>query len=133
MRFRPENSLWRRDESVSVQDLVHLLRGTGDNGSITTNADGSVHDFGMFQQQADQRIGGVVVVDVPVQLAEGAWMDQIPWFTGQQFQKSAQLRLGGGRLDIFDDVELDATVAKDFQRAVRLASTRVVVDGHLFH
>ncbi len=87
----------------------------------------------MFQQQADQRIGGVVVVDVPVQLAEGAWMDQIPWFTGQQLQKSAQLRLGGGRLDIFDDVELDATVAQDFQRAVRLASTRVVVDGHLFH
>jgi len=36
-------------------------------------------------------------------------------------------------LQVFNDVELDATVAQDFQRATTLASARIVVHQQFVH
>ena len=49
---------------------MHGFRGTGNDCAISANAHGAVHDFWMFQKQADECIGRVVIIHVASQFFE---------------------------------------------------------------
>jgi hypothetical protein len=59
--------------------------------------------------------------------------DQVGGRIGEQVEEALQIGPGQRGLEILDDVELDAALAQDVQRAARLASAGVVIDGDLRH
>jgi hypothetical protein len=52
---------------------------------------------------------------------------------GQQLEEATEVGARGRMLEVLDDVELDAALAQQIQRAARLTSARVVVDGDPRH
>jgi hypothetical protein len=60
-------------------------------------------------------------------------MQHFFWFDGKQFEKPSQVSFAKRVFYVFDNVELDATVAQDIQRTVRFASVGVVVNSNSFH
>ena len=59
---------------VSVEYFVDDLRRSRDHGSITSDADGPIHDFRMFEEQSHQRVGCVVVFDVQAELGQASFL-----------------------------------------------------------
>ena len=53
---------------LSVENLVDPFCRTGYDGSISPNADRSVHYFRMFEQQFYCRLKGVVVLDAATKI-----------------------------------------------------------------
>jgi hypothetical protein len=51
----------------------------------------------------------------------------------EQVEEAAQVGSARRILQVIDDVELDAALAQEVQRAARLTSTLVVVDGDARH
>ncbi|GEM_PF-4018600 len=115
--LRANHGAMNEDAAKSVQDFVHPFRRAGDDGPVAAHTDGAVHDLGMFEEKSDECVGGVVVLDVSAQVIESARMQHFLGFHGQQIEKPAQVGFSDGVLDVFDDVELDASLAQDVQRA----------------
>jgi hypothetical protein len=83
----------------------------------------------VLQQEVDDRLAGDVVGRLQAQLGKlFVRAHQGRWGIGQQVKKAFQIGAGRGLLEIFNDVELDVTVAQDSQRASGLASDGIVVD-----
>lgn len=102
---------------VSVEYFVDDLRRSRDHGSITSDADGPIHDFRMFEEQSHQRVGCVVVFDVQAEVPERPRVDQILGLAGEEFEELSELLFSRGILQVFNDVELDVAFAQDVQRA----------------
>ena len=84
----------------------------------------------MLEQQLDDRFGGGVVLRSEPQLRKVLVLsDQLRRRIGEQVEKALQIVATERGLQILDDVELDAALAQDVQRAARLASAGIVVDG----
>jgi len=88
----------------------------------------------VLEQELDDRFPGRVVVGVQAERLEVLVLaDQLGRLDGQQIQKPFQIGPREWVFQVLDDIELDAAVAQNFQRAPRLASARVVVEGELVH
>jgi hypothetical protein len=91
----------------------------------------------MHQEQRCDRLGFdllAVIAGVQTEILESLVLaDEIPGrvveFLDDLVQHSAVERL----FDIVDDVELDAALAQDLERATRLASAGVMVDPQTVH
>jgi len=88
----------------------------------------------MLEQQRYHRLARRVVVRCePQGLEVLVRANQRTGLIGQEIEKVLQIFTGQRVVQVLDDVELDVALAQEFQRAARLASTRVVVDEHFRH
>lgn len=70
-----------------VENFVDLLCGPGNNGLLATDANGAIHNLGVFQEQTNQCVGRVIVVDIFAKITKGAWVNQVFGFSWKQVQK----------------------------------------------
>ncbi len=105
------------------EQLEHLLRRTGDDRATAEDAHGTLHQLRVLHQDVDYLLArsGVVLVqlegfEVPVPA------DELRRRVGEQIEEALQVGSRERLLQILDDVELDAALAQDVQRAAGLAS-----------
>jgi hypothetical protein len=83
----------------------------------------------VVEQNVDHCVWRLVVGCIEPELFEILVLsDQFDRLNGKQACDLFERAPVGRLLDVFDDVELDASLAQDFQRGARLASGRVVVE-----
>jgi len=93
-----------------------------------------LHQLRVLQQHVDNCLARRVVGFVQSELGEALVLpDQVAGRPGEEPQEPFERWPIEGLLQVLDDVELDAALAQDVQRAARLASTGVVIDGDLRH
>ena len=84
----------------------------------------------MLQQKVNNSLAGDVIRRLEAQLGElPVLTDKIGWGIGEQVKKPLVVGLGWRVLEVFDDVELDAPLAQEVQRAPAMASAGVVIDA----
>jgi hypothetical protein len=126
------NLIWARRSSV--KQLEHVFRGTGNHGPFAANNDRPLHQHGMFQQQIDDGLTAHIVSGIQVQpLKILVLANQVSRCIGKQIKKSCQVLTAYRLFQILDNVELDVTVAQNFQRAPRPASTLIMINSKFFH
>lgn len=111
------------------EEFMHGFWGTGNDCTVSENTHGAIHDFGMFYEQADECIGGIVVIYVASQVFERTGVNQVFGFTGQECEKFSQVLFVQRCFHIFNHVELDVDGAQNIHCAIGFASVGVVVDG----
>ena len=83
----------------------------------------------MIKQQRDDLLDGSVVVGVQAELGEALVLaHQLRRSDAEQPQNALETGAVERLLQVFDGVELDASLAQDLDRAARLPSTGIVVD-----
>jgi len=83
----------------------------------------------MLEQQRDHLLGGAVVFGIQTELGESLVLPhQLCRRDAEQAQDALECGAAERLLEVFDGVELDASLAEDLDRSARLASTRVVID-----
>ena len=83
----------------------------------------------MIKQQRDDLLDGSVVVGVQAELGEALVLThQLRRRDAEQPQNTLETGAVERLLQVFDGVELDASLAQDLDRAARLPSTGIVVD-----
>ncbi len=83
----------------------------------------------MFEEEIDDRFERLVPIGVEAELFEIAvFADQFFGRVRQQFRDPCEGLPAEGLLQVFDDIELRAAFAQDFQRSARLAAARIVVE-----
>ena len=88
----------------------------------------------MLEKHADHRLFRHIVVRVQAKLLEELVLShQIGGRVWKQIDEPLEVLAGKGRFQVFNDIELDVSVAQDFQRAPRLASARVVINDDVCH
>ena len=88
----------------------------------------------MLDEHLHDLIGRRVVARVEAELLEVLVLaDQLRGLVGQEGEEAGEIVPAGRVVQVLDDVELDAALAQDLQRATRLASAGVVVDHHSVH
>ena len=88
----------------------------------------------MREEEVDHRVARLVGGGVEAELGEALVLpDEGGGRTGEQVEEARVGRAIERLLQVFDDVELDAALAQDVQRAARFASARVVIDQHGSH
>jgi hypothetical protein len=88
----------------------------------------------VLQQHFDDLLAGDVVGGIEAELLEVLVLaDQVGGRIGEQVEEAAEVGARGRVLEVIDDVELDAALAQEIQRAARLASALVVVNGDSRH
>lgn len=118
----------------SVEHFEQLLRRARDPRALPANDDGALHEFGVLEEQIRHRLGCLVVLRIQLQGLEVLVLpDQICRGAGEQLEETLDISAREGVLQVFDDVELDAALAQDVQRAARLPSAGVVVDEYFVH
>ena len=82
----------------------------------------------MLQQQFNHRIRRLIIVVVQVQFFELLVVaHQIARFIGDQIEDALELSSRQWIFEVFNDIELDVSLAQYFYCAARLTSTRVVI------
>ena len=118
----------------SVEEFEELLGRAGDSRVLAADDDGPLHELGVLEEQAHDFFAALVCVRVQLQGFEVLVLpDQLRRCIGEQIEEVLEVFTGERGLQVLDDVELDAALAQDVQRAARLASTGVVVDEDSFH
>jgi hypothetical protein len=88
----------------------------------------------MREQELDDGLTGLVPGRIEAQCVEAlVASDQVGGRAAQQVEEALVGGAVRGLLEVFDDVELDAALAQDLDRAARLASAGVVIDEHDVH
>ena len=108
-----------------LQDSV--FRAT-DHRSVAGHENRTLHQLRVREQQGDHGLGRPAVGCIEPEFLEILVLsDQVDRLVRKQADDSLQRGLVERLFDVFDDVELDVSLAQNFQRAARLASARVVV------
>ena len=88
----------------------------------------------MLEQHGHHRLLRHIVVSVQAELFEVLVLShEFRGLVRQQIDEPFEIGLRKGCFKVFDDIELDVSVAQDLQRAPRLASARVVIDNDVCH
>ena len=88
----------------------------------------------MPEQELDHGLARGVVRSIEPELREVLVLaHQIRGRVGEQIEEALEVGAVQRILEVLDDVELDAALAQEIQRAARLASALVVVDGDSRH
>ena len=88
----------------------------------------------MLRQDVDHLLARLAVALRELELLERLVLaDEVRRRVREQITEALEGGALEGALQILDDVELDAALAQDVQRAARLASTGVVIDDHPAH
>src|SRR5262245_31486412 len=88
----------------------------------------------MREQERDHLLAGRVVGGVEAELLEPLVLaHEVARWPREESQEPGERRPIGWGGEILDDVARDAALAQDVQRAARLASAGVVIDGHALH
>ena len=85
---------------------------------MSADDDWPLHERGLSQKELHHRFGACVVGRVEAELLEPlVFADQLPRSLRQETQDSPQSRAIRRIFEILDDIELDAALAQDLQRA----------------
>jgi len=88
----------------------------------------------VLEQERDHLLARHVVrLPQPELLEPLVLPDEVAGRSGEKLQEALERPAVGRGLQVLDDVARDAALAQDVQRAARLPSAGVVVDGHAFH
>jgi hypothetical protein len=88
----------------------------------------------VLEQDLDHRLARGVAGGIQAELLEVLVLaHQVGGRVGQEVEEAPQLGAARRLLQVVDDVELDAALAQQVQRAARLASAGVVVDDDPGH
>jgi hypothetical protein len=109
----------------SVEEFEDEFEGSGDDGPVSEDCNGALHQLGVGEEQVDDAVG-VERAGVRAEFLVGP--DEVGGFTGQHGEKAIQRFPVEGFLEVLDDVELDAALLEDAEGATGLASTGVVVE-----
>jgi hypothetical protein len=72
----------------------------------------------VLQQQSDYAIFSCVVPSIQAQFLEVLVLpDKFLWLIGENIDKSFQVSFGDGCFEVFDDIELDVSLAQYFDCA----------------
>jgi len=86
------------------------------------------------EQQLDDGVSGLVIRGIEAELGEALVLaDEGRWRVGEQCEEAGERGPIERLLQVLDDVELDAALAQDVQRATRFPSAGVVIDEHGSH
>jgi hypothetical protein len=116
------------------QQRFELFRRTRDDRALAANHDWALHQFGMLEQQRDDGLLVDVFRGIQPELLEAlVFTNQVGDGSVEQVDDFLQPLASRMIFQIFDGVELDTARAKDFDRAARIPSARVVIQGYAFH
>lgn len=119
---------------TSVEHLEHAFRGPRDDRPRPPDHDRPLHELGVLQEKLDHLLPGRVVLGLQPELVEALVLaDEVTGRAGEQREEAVERRTIQRLLQVLDDVARDAALAQDVQRAARLPSAGVVVDGHAIH
>jgi hypothetical protein len=114
--------------------LQHPLRRPRDHGALPRDDDRPLHQLGMREEERDHLLARDVVARVEAELPEALVLPhEIGGRAGEEVEDARQGGPVGRGPEVLDDVARDAALAQDVQRAARLPSAGVVVDGHTRH
>jgi hypothetical protein len=99
----------------STQEFLNSCGRSRDHRSITFDGDGPLHQYRVLQQQFNHRIQRLIIVVVQAQFFELLVVaHQITRFIGEQIEDTLELSSGQWILEVFNDIELDVSLAQYF-------------------
>jgi hypothetical protein len=111
-----------------LEQLQHSVRRPGNDRPVAHHENRTLHQLRVFEQKVDHRVGRLVVARCELQFLEILVLSKhFGRLIGNLLRDPRQRRSVERLIEVFDDVELDVSLAQNFQRAARLASARVVV------
>jgi len=118
----------------SVQELEHLLGRARDDGTLSPEDHGPLHELGVLEQELDHGLARLVVGCGEAELLEPPVLThEITGRIADGVDDALEVRPAGWCAEVLDDVVLHAPVGEDVERPTRLAATRVVVHEDSFH
>ena len=95
---------------------------------------GALHQLRVLLQEAHHCVSRGVVGGVEAQRLEVAVLaDERGWRLADKVDEARHRGRVDWGLEVLNDIELDVSLAQDFQRATRFASPRVVIDDDPIH
>jgi hypothetical protein len=100
------------------QQYFELFRGARDDCALAANHDWALHQFGMLEQERDDRLLVGVVTGIQAEFLEALVLaDQVGGRVVERFDYFLELLAGRMIFQIIDEVELDLAGAKKIKRA----------------